>query len=40
MNIDLDRVMEAASNDEQIGFCVACGQEAEGVEPDVAKIVK
>jgi len=37
MKIDIDRVLEAAENDEQIGFCTACGEEAEGVEPDAQR---
>jgi hypothetical protein len=32
--IDLDRVLEAAEEDECIGFCRACGNEQSGVEPD------
>jgi hypothetical protein len=32
--IDMDRVLEAAQNDEDVGFCVACGAEQSGVEPD------
>lgn len=34
MRIDMERVLAAAQSDEQVGFCTACGEEAEGVEPD------
>ena len=37
MKIDLDAVMEAAESGEGIGFCLACGDEAYGVEPDARK---
>ena len=33
-NVLLDRVMEAVQADDNLGFCVACGAEAYGVEPD------
>lgn len=29
-----DAIIRAAQDDENIGFCVACGAEADGVEPD------
>lgn len=32
--VSLDRVMEAIEADDNIGFCLACGTEAYGVEPD------
>jgi DNA-directed RNA polymerase subunit RPC12/RpoP len=32
--IDIDRVLEALSEDSDIGFCKACGAETDGVEPD------
>lgn len=35
--VDIDRVIEAAEGDEYIGFCVACGEEHEGVEPDARR---
>lgn len=31
---DLDQILEAAQPDEHMGFCLACGEEAYGVEPD------
>ena len=38
MKLDRERVMEAAQEsmfgDENVGFCLACGEEAYGVEPD------
>ena len=33
-NIDIDRVVEAAENDENIGFCLSCGAEHDCCEPD------
>jgi hypothetical protein len=30
----MERVLEAAQHDEQVGFCLACGAEQEGCEPD------
>ena len=32
--LNIDRVMQAAESDESIGFCLECGEEAHGVEPD------
>lgn len=32
--IDFDAVFEAARRDDGTGFCLACGEEASGVEPD------
>lgn len=38
MRIDIDAVIAAAENDENdIGFCIACGAEAYGVEPDARR---
>ena len=35
MNITLDQVMEVLeSGREYVGFCLHCGAEADGVEPD------
>ena len=31
------KIMQAAEADDGRGFCVACGAEAEGVEPDARK---
>lgn len=33
-SITEERILEAAQADEDIGFCLACGDEAWGVEPD------
>lgn len=32
--IDIERVLEIVQADEDAGFCLACGDEAYGVEPD------
>jgi hypothetical protein len=32
--IDFDRLMEMIHNDELAGFCIACGEETDGIEPD------
>lgn len=37
MKIDTDRVIAAIEEDDGIGFCLACGDEAYGVEPDARK---
>ncbi len=37
MKIDIDRLIEAVEADDYIGFCVGCGQEAYGVEPDAER---
>lgn len=37
MKISLDRIIEACEADEGLGFCLACGAEAYGVEPDARK---
>lgn len=33
-SLTLDRIMQAVEEDENLGFCTACGEEAYGVEPD------
>jgi len=35
--LQLDKVLEAAQMDDNIGFCVACGEQAFDVEPDARK---
>ena len=35
--LTLDQVMEAAQADDNLGFCMKCGAEAYGVEPDARK---
>ena len=37
MKIDIEQVMNAVKSDEYMGFCVACGYEQYGVEPDARK---
>lgn len=32
--LQLDTVLDAAQRDDGSGFCLACGEEASGVEPD------
>jgi hypothetical protein len=34
VNVLLDRVMDALQADDNLGFCLACGAESYGVEPD------
>jgi len=35
--ITIDRILEAVESGEDMGFCLACGDEAYGVEPDARK---
>jgi hypothetical protein len=35
--VTLKRVMAAVEADDNSGFCIACGDEAMGVEPDARK---
>ena len=35
--LQLDEVLEAAEMDANIGFCIACGEQAFDVEPDARK---
>lgn len=37
MKISIEEVMAAAESGEDMGFCLACGAEAYGVEPDARK---
>jgi predicted RNA-binding Zn-ribbon protein involved in translation (DUF1610 family) len=37
MKISIDEVISAAESGEDMGFCLACGAEAYGVEPDARK---
>jgi len=30
----IDEILEAVEADDNLGFCIACGEEAYGVEPD------
>lgn len=36
-SITVDRVIEAVEADDNLGFCIACGEDAYGVEPDARK---
>ena len=36
MKINIERIMQAIEEDDCIGFCVACGDEAYGCEPDAS----
>ena len=38
-SITVDRIMSACESDEYMGFCIACGDEAYGVEPDARRYV-
>lgn len=33
-NITEERILEAVEEDANLGFCIECGEEREGVEPD------
>lgn len=35
--VTLDQIMEAVQADDNLGFCLACGAEAHGVEPDARR---
>jgi hypothetical protein len=32
--VTMDKIMQAVEADDNLGFCIACGEEACGVEPD------
>ncbi len=36
-SVTVDRVVEAVQADEYLGFCVKCGEDQEGCEPDARK---
>lgn len=38
-NLSIEQVIEAAQADDNLGFCLACGEEAYGVEPDARRYV-
>jgi len=38
-SITVDRIMTACEEDDHLGFCIACGEEAYGVEPDARRYV-
>lgn len=37
MKIPLEQILEAVSADEYRGFCLTCGADADGIEPDARK---
>ena len=39
MKIDIDRIIEVVEEDDNIGFCTACGEEQWGCEPDACNYV-
>ena len=36
-NLNIEQIMEAVQADDNKGFCIACGAEADSVEPDARK---
>ena len=34
MIIEMQRIIQAVEADDHIGFCTACGEDADGCEPD------
>jgi len=36
-SITTERIIEAVNEDDSLGFCTACGEEAYNVEPDARK---
>lgn len=37
--VTLERVMDAVEADDHIGFCIACGSEQDGCEPDARRYI-
>jgi hypothetical protein len=37
--VTIEQVMEAIESGEYAGFCIACGEQADGVEPDARNYV-
>ena len=35
--VSLDQIMQAVEEDDNSGFCLACGEQAFGVEPDAER---
>jgi hypothetical protein len=35
--VSIEQVMDAVEQDDNLGFCLACGEEAWGVEPDARR---
>ena len=38
-NLTVDEVIEAVEADDNLGYCLACGEQAMGVEPDARRYV-
>ena len=38
-SITVERIMAACEADDHLGFCIACGDDAYGVEPDARRYV-
>ena len=36
-SVTTERIVEACEQDNNLGFCVACGEDAYGVEPDARR---
>ena len=36
MKITTEQILEAAEADDNLGFCLSCGEENSGVEPDAS----
>jgi hypothetical protein len=36
-NLSIEQLMEAVQADDNLGYCLACGEEAYGVEPDARR---
>ena len=37
ITVDVDEVLEAVQEDRNAGFCIVCGEEHYGVEPEVRR---
>ena len=36
-SVTIDRVMAAVEEDDNLGFCLACGEDADGCDPDASE---
>jgi hypothetical protein len=36
-NLTLEKIVAAVQEDDNLGFCIACGEPADSVEPDARK---
>lgn len=39
MIVSIDQILEAVESGDDVGFCLACGEENYGVEPDARRYV-